>query len=136
MTHTHCRAEDCGLPMVSSGYGQGMVPDGHVRHGGHGYCSKHYYRWRRHGDTSKTLRPVPGRRKKPGTIGRSREEVLEEYAMIRDEVDSVAQAAERMGMTYAALDRALYRARKAGIPGAVPPEAQIARTTRTFTYAY
>lgn len=55
------------------------------------------------------------------------EEVLEEYALVRADVDSVREAAERMGMSFSALDKALYRARKQGIEGALPPPNQLDR---------
>lgn len=55
------------------------------------------------------------------------QEVLDEYAMIRRDVDSVREAAERMGMTFAALDKALYRARKQGLRGTLPPPGQLDR---------
>lgn len=55
------------------------------------------------------------------------QEVVDEYALIRDDVDSVRQAAERMGMTFAALDKALYRARKQGLRAALPPPGQLDR---------
>lgn len=56
---------------------------------------------------------------------RSREEVIEDYAMIRDEVPTVRAAAERMGMTYKALDKALYRARRRGDERAQIPLASL-----------
>jgi hypothetical protein len=54
-------------------------------------------------------------------------DVLSDYALIRDDVDSVREAADRMGMTFAALDQALYRARRKGLSGALPPPRQLER---------
>lgn len=54
--------------------------------------------------------------------------------MIRDECASVAQAAERMGMTFSALDRALYRARQQGRTEALPPPQQLDGALRYGKY--
>ena len=59
---------------------------------------------------------------------RRAEEVLEEYALIREGVDSIRQAAERMGMTHSALDMALSRARKRGDRRALAPPGQLMRS--------
>lgn len=49
---------------------------------------------------------------------RTRDEVLDALVEIRDEVDTLAQAAELLGMTRSALDKVLERARKDGDPRA------------------
>jgi hypothetical protein len=46
----------------------------------------------------------------------SRDELLDDYVILRKEGYTHRQIAKRLGMTYVALDRALVRARKAGDP--------------------
>lgn len=105
---------ECDIPMMStSAWRAGVQPDGHAVHAGHGLCRKHYWRWQSGSIETKTLR--------------SRDEVLEDYLMIRDDVANIRQAADRMGMTFAALDRALYRARLDGDDRAMPPSTQALR---------
>lgn len=116
-----CRV--CGIPMVSKHV---RVPEGHRRHNGNGLCNTHDYRARRYGDADADLSRTPRPRAR-GSEWRTADEVLEDYDMIRDQVASVAQAAERMGMTASALDRALYRAREAGDRRGLPPLTQIDR---------
>lgn len=55
----------------------------------------------------------------------SAEDVLDDWALIRDAGETnVRRAAERIGMTWKALDQALYRARKKGDPrGSLQPYA-------------
>jgi hypothetical protein len=120
-----CRV--CGVPMVGkNAWQRGTRPEGFARHDGHGYCSKHYAQVVRRGQipTNHTRERGPRRRYRPRPDGRApirtRDEVLEDYLLIRDEVFSVAQAAERMGMTEAALEKALERARKDGLDGRTP----------------
>lgn len=121
----HCKAEGCGIPMVSKwAWTIGVRPAGHVSAGGLGLCRKHHYRFLRNGTTEK-LPPVA--RKPRGGTHRSRQEVLEDYLMIKDSVSSIREAAERMGMTFAALDTALYRARLDGVTEAMPPIDQVVR---------
>lgn len=48
----------------------------------------------------------------------SRDEVLDEWVILRDEGNTVPQAARRLGMTTEAMRRALARARKDGDPRA------------------
>jgi hypothetical protein len=50
----------------------------------------------------------------------SRDDVMTEWDLLRRDGHTRAQAAERLGMTWAALDRAIWRARAAGDPRAVP----------------
>jgi hypothetical protein len=102
------------------------VPEGWARHNGKGLCNTHDYRDRRYGDPEADLLAKPRPRAR-GSAWRTAEEVLEDYAMIRDHVGSVAEAAERMGLTASALDRALYRARTAGDARGLPPMPQIER---------
>ena len=79
-------------------------PDGRtVGHRGRGLCRGCHARRRRDG----TLADAP-------RATMSADEVLEEWVMLRGEGHTVAQAAERLGMTYGALEKALDRARKRG----------------------
>jgi len=47
-------------------------------------------------------------------LTRKRDELLEEWVLLRSAGVPIAQAAERMGISVIALDRALHRATKAG----------------------
>lgn len=47
-------------------------------------------------------------------VSYSREEVLQAFVEIKDEVNTLAEAALRLGMSRPALDKALERARAAG----------------------
>jgi len=124
----HCRVEDCGKPMLSKWAWEGGVRrEGHVSAGAHGMCRKHHVRWLRTGQTE-LLPRTSVRRARTSENFRGRQEVLEDYLLIKDDVASVREAAERMGMTFSALDMALYRARKDGHEEASPPLKQIERT--------
>lgn len=70
--------------------------------------------------TPPELKVTPGRK-----VDRSEtEEILDEYAMIRSSCGTIRQAAERMGIGYARLDKMLYRARQRGDDRGNPPQAQ------------
>lgn len=128
MTDDVRRCEACEAPMVPHArWHRGDRPEGHVAYGGRGLCRNHYQRLMRNGDLEPRTpgRPPQGRR--DAKAARTRAEVLEDYAMIRDSVSTIAEAAERMGMTFSALDAALYRARKDGLEGALPPKPQLER---------
>ena len=125
----NCLAPECGLPLVSEkAWRQGIRPEGHARHGGKQLCNMHYKRFTRNGtfERQKTYRPQRNDYREYRTL----EETLEEYRFIRDDCRSVREAAGRMGMTFSALDRALYRARQQGLPGALPPMAQVERAMK------
>lgn len=47
-------------------------------------------------------------------LNRSREDLVEDWELLRSEGYTKRQAAERLGMTFAAFDRAWHRARRAG----------------------
>lgn len=129
MTETVCKVDDCDLIIIPERqYYRSTKAPGTAPLGGYGMCKKHYNRWVRNGTTERKQqhRPAP-RSLESYRVYRTREEVLEEYAMVRRDVTSVRQAAERMGMTFSALDMALYRARKLGDERALPPPAQIDR---------
>lgn len=120
----HCKVADCGKAMLSKhAWTAGVRRPDHVSAGGHGMCRIHYQRWTRHGSTEKQVAKGKG----GGGRKMGRAEMLEEYMIIRESCSSVAHAARRMGITFAALDKALYRARKDGIAGALPPPNQIDR---------
>lgn len=118
-----CRV--CKHPMLSKhAWALGVRREDHVRKGIGDLCHRHMERLRKHG--SLRTRKERGQPRYTGP-GRTRQEILEDYTMIRDEVSSVRQAAERMGMTFSALDKALYRARLDGVAGAMPPPNQVDR---------
>lgn len=115
----------CGIEIVPSSTWRVLSPEGRkgkACNGGRSLCRRHYNRWARTGDP---LGSVPRKPRKPATRTtdiRPREDVLVEWMAIRPSVRSVAEAAERMGMTAAALDKALYRARQAGDDRGVLPQ--------------
>lgn len=126
----HCVVEGCGLPMVSKhAWDRGVRKPGHVSKGGRDMCRKHYTRFVRSGSTERRVAVGRGSREQQASK-RSREEVIEDYSMIKDDVTSIAQAAERMGMSFAALDKALYLARLDGDRRAMPPSSQLDRAIR------
>jgi hypothetical protein len=82
---------------------------GGLYHGGRGLCGTCYNQIR-HQRRLHDYEPVK----------RSREDMLEEWEMLRsDGVTDLAIAAERMGVTRAALDKCLERARRDGDPRGV-----------------
>jgi len=123
----HCRVDGCGKPMLAKwAWTKGVRREGHVSEGADGICRKHHTRLKRNGTTD--LLPREARPYTPRTADfRTRSEVLEDYLMIKSDVSSVREAAQRMGMSFAALDMALYRARKDGVAEAHPPVDQIER---------
>lgn len=105
MSSARCAA--CTAWMVPHRHQPGP---GQVMHAGRGLCEGCYERkWRsgRLADFPAQLRP--------------RAEVMEEWELLRSEGYTKRQAAERLGMTFAAFDRAFHRARKAGDPRAYVP---------------
>lgn len=50
-----------------------------------------------------------------GRVNRTREELLEDYRLLRSEGFSRSQIADRLGVTRDAVDKAISRARRAGI---------------------
>lgn len=133
----HCRADGCGVAMVSKHVWQhkGIRPEGMMFHGGQGLCDIHHRRWRRHGSTEKLHGQNGGGVK--GSTHRPRAELLEDYLLIRPDVGTVAQAAVRMGMTTEGLAKALRRAYRDGHTEAVPPQQQMeAAQDRNLTQLY
>jgi hypothetical protein len=59
------------------------------------------------------------------------ESYLDEYDHIRDSVSHIREAAARLGITFARLDKMLYRARKLGDPRGRPPLEQLERAIDT-----
>jgi hypothetical protein len=52
------------------------------------------------------------------------DELLDEWTLLRSEGHTLRQAAERLGITYAALDKALQRAKHRGDPRAIRQPGQ------------
>jgi len=101
------RCGQCAQPMIYADYVRRfpeLLERGFVRVGGRGLCKTCYSHAQRTGQFGDDVR------------GRSAEEVLEDWEMLRDDGESLENAARRMGMTVKALDKALYRARKKGDP--------------------
>jgi len=123
---------DCGRTTVTewawrSGQRQGA--DTYTQTGD-GLCRRCKMRERRAGRERRT--PVTYL-----NTGRSREDIvadaeslLEEYDLIRPGVDSIRQAAARMGVSFTRLDKLLYRARKRGDDRGRPPSGQRIRAER------
>lgn len=99
-----CR--DCGTPIWPKSRG---VPSA-CRDEGRGLCRPC---WRTR-DAAGTLDEVE-------RVRFSRDELMDEWVVLRDRGCSKRQAAARLGMTFARFDRALLRARAAGDPRALPP---------------
>lgn len=95
----------CGRPMVRHDV---APPPGACRHEGRGLCARCYRKAQQ--DGSLVDRP---------RLLRHRDEVLEDWPRLRAEGYTKRQAAERLGMSFSALDRMLSRARSAGDPRAV-----------------
>ena len=98
---------ECGTTMVHQRYRVEWpeLAEKHVAYGGQGWCKPCY------------------RKAQPDRSNRSADEVLDDWAMIRDDgCTDLDLAASRMGMTKAGLYQALYRARKKGDPrGSMTP---------------
>lgn len=86
---------DCGRKITP----QKRAHEGHPRHAGRGLCTACHARHKAHG----TL--IDFERK-----SWSREELLNEWVLLRDEGIRMRDAAPRIGVSYDALDRALCRA--------------------------
>lgn len=97
----YCR--DCKLPRAD----WPQTASGHAR-GGRGLCRRC---WNRH-NFNHTLDQFP-------RSTWQRDELLEEWVFLRDTGCDVEAAAERVGMTRAALERALHRAKARGDERAV-----------------
>lgn len=127
-TGRFCANPECGVQLCSRWPGSPR-PEGARPHDARGLCRRCYNRWSRNGDFSKRA-AVPSRRRQPGTRDTPREETLDEYTLIRHDVQSIRQAAERMGVTFSSLDKALYRARRDGDERGNAPLAQVHRAIR------
>lgn len=96
------RCRNCSCPMVGQ---RETSPPGWRRHVARGLCSRCWSAARTAGDLVDFERNT-----------RTRDEVLDEWVLLRGEGYTRAQAAERIGMTFAAFDRAYWRAVAAGDP--------------------
>lgn len=83
--------------------------NGARRHAGRGLCDPCRNETRATGDLPDFERAT-----------RTRDELLDEWVLLRSEGYTLRQAAERLGMTYPAFERAYYRARCDGDPRALP----------------
>jgi hypothetical protein len=97
----------CGRPLIRSR--RAPIPPGHGRHAAHGRCTA----CRAHTDRGAVVADYPRRTWR-------RDDLLEEWAMLRSSGSTRDEAADRLGMTLTAFDRALQRARAAGDERAVP----------------
>lgn len=84
------------------------TPRGARRHAGRGLCTPCHRRAKRTDRLADFERSL-----------RTRDELLDEWDRLRTDGVGRAQAAQRMGMTPAAFERHLYRARAVGDPRAV-----------------
>lgn len=98
------RCVRCDVPLCSPRI---VPPPGVGRSGGRGLC-QNCHAWARYHDR---LLDYP-------RSTRSRDDLLEDYVMLRREGYDWPLCAERLGMTYAAFERAIHRARDAGDPRA------------------
>jgi hypothetical protein len=95
---TVCRI--CGVHPLHPANQRGVYA---LEHHGRGLCST-CHRWARH----------TGRLLDYERTSRSREDLLEDYRMLRGQGHSRVQIAERLGMKLTSLDTALLRARRDG----------------------
>lgn len=110
---TTCKGVECDRVIVSPSYfyRDNSNKVGVFAHRGRGLCARCHTRWIRHGSTAK---PAPTPRPPRGSQWRPLEETLDDWANLRAANYTVEQAAERMGMSFAALSKALERARARG----------------------
>ncbi len=101
--HTPKRCRKCDFLLCSGNTKITDVPAGVRRHAGRGLCSVCY-----------AHAVGKGAREDYPPLTRRRSEVLEDYAELRAQGCELEEAAQRMRMSPAALDRALHRARAAG----------------------
>lgn len=94
----------CSRPLVTSARGR---PPGSCAHAARGLCWGCYSRASRSGYLVDVER-----------LNRTRDEVLDEWVRLRASGTTRRDAARRVGMSYAALCRALQRAAAAGDPRA------------------
>lgn len=95
----------CGRPLVSQYH---EVPKGYAEHRGRNMCGPDYDAARRDGVLDDYER-----------IARTRDEVLDDWVVLRKRGLSLTEAAARMGMTYDGLEQALRRARLDNDPRAL-----------------
>lgn len=111
-----CRVHDCAVPLVPKEEWSVLsesAKEGRSAHRGFNLCTRHYMRLKRYGHP--TRKPETKPRKHRGSESRPAEEVLDDWTQIRDyDKPDISHAADRLGMSVSALDKALYRARKRG----------------------
>jgi hypothetical protein len=100
------RCRRCPYPLVPV---RTAGQAGWRRHAGRGLCDSCRSRARANGELIDFER-----------FTRSRDELLDEWVLLRAEGYTMRQAAERLGMAYTAFERAYYRARRDGDPRALP----------------
>jgi transposase-like protein len=100
------RCRRCPYPLVPV-HATGLA--GWRRHAGRGLCEPCHKRVLTTGELIDFER-----------FTRSRDELLDEWVVLRAEGYTMRQAAERLGMTHAGFQRAYHRARRAGDPRALP----------------
>lgn len=98
-------AGGCGYPLTSH---HGNQQPGHRRHAARGLCDS----CRRRAITDGTYLDHP-------PMTRSRDELLEDWDVLRCSGVTRTEAARRLGISCDALERAIYRGRGAGDPRAV-----------------
>lgn len=96
------------VPRSPSGAAPAPVSEGHRRHDGRGLCSSCYAAARQSGELIEHER-----------VTRPRDEVLEDWAILRAQGHTLTQAAPRIGIPYGSLRDAVRRARLAGDPRAL-----------------
>lgn len=107
MTAPRICAGGCGRQIVPETVPPRHRPAGVLAHGSRGLCTTCRHHARVNGTIGEFER-----------INRSRDDVLDDWVVLRRQGYSRRQAAERIGMRFAALDRAIQRARRAGDPRA------------------
>lgn len=101
---------NCARSMVPhTAWEAGMRGNADTYHKARGLCVSCYSRWKR-----AQLPARPSRPRRPPSPIIPADDLLTEYAVIRPSCQSIREAADRMGVTFARLDRALYRARRRG----------------------
>lgn len=98
-----CAGPDCDRVLVSKKIPADQRPAGTHAHYVHGLCHRCHYRAGRVGADGEWVPAL-----------RSRDEVMEDWVRCRARGMTKREAAAAMGMSFAAFDRAYWRARAAG----------------------
>lgn len=102
-----CLGPACDRVLVPAAMPAQRRPPGTFPRSGRNLCHRCYVR----AATNDTLADYP-------RINRPADEVLDDWVPLRLRGCTIGQAAEKMGMTYGALERVLILARRAGDPRA------------------